>query len=547
MAAVVSQSTSHHLEIPGNPGVIVLSGWGGAGKTKTISRALEGLSAQVSKVGVIINERNSSSVSVDLERLPKGFERLGLHGCACCSQLSDVLAGIKRFGDAGRSLTFIEQSPLSVTSDLKQALRQKGYSSAVIFLFNPAQFQDAPAVHVQGMRDADIVVVTHSARDSSAAAAAERVVEAARRDLGKIPVFIDADPVQGFSRELWMAASLMIEPSKAGLFSSVWASLKMPAAKPSEFVEERQRLITDYSELTLRCFHDKPEQLLEAVEALARKGVVLSRVKGFLPSGVELDVVKEGGRFRLSASPVAEANTGVISVRSFNVQLGKHLGLLASHVGTPDLNPILVRQVVGGYPTTEELRQQLASSKVVPMGFEPDRLLSDLLYILPNMKDVPLKARQQELGNGLVACLKASVEARLNLISEISANPSVAEPARSLGLLNAHFFLSSLLHEKNLSFFFAKHPLLMPLRERAEQLRPSESLVTLLGQVPHVRLEGRRDLSRRDAGDISRIIRSAQEQGLVSSQSVAALLRSFEVSKDVDVKLHLPEFRRQLA
>jgi hypothetical protein len=127
------------------PTVMVISGWGGSGKTQTIGRALQGLGRNINEVGVIINERSRGSVDIDIARLPKGFEKLGLHGCACCSQLSDVLAGIKGFASQGRTLTFIEQSPLSVTGDLRNGLRQRGHDNIVVFLFNPAQFNDAPA------------------------------------------------------------------------------------------------------------------------------------------------------------------------------------------------------------------------------------------------------------------------------------------------------------------------------------------------------------------------------------------------------------------
>jgi septum formation inhibitor-activating ATPase MinD len=43
------------LQLFAAPTVVIVSGWGGAGKTQTIARALEGLAQNIDQVGVIIN------------------------------------------------------------------------------------------------------------------------------------------------------------------------------------------------------------------------------------------------------------------------------------------------------------------------------------------------------------------------------------------------------------------------------------------------------------------------------------------------------------
>jgi G3E family GTPase len=203
------------------PTVVIMSGWGGSGKTQTIGRALQGLSRNITEVGVIINERNQGSVDIDLARLPKGFEKLGLHGCACCSQLADVLAGIETFAKQGRKLTFIEQSPLSVTSDIKAGLRQRGHDNIVVFVFNPAQFQNAPAIHVQAIRDADVVLITHQQPGSEAAQKAQRIISTARGDLASVPVLVDNEPHRPLPTQVWSSMLEIRQPSKGGILRSL--------------------------------------------------------------------------------------------------------------------------------------------------------------------------------------------------------------------------------------------------------------------------------------------------------------------------------------
>lgn len=530
----VSASVPSQLQLLSEPLVMIISGWGGAGKTQTIGRALEGFGSRTKEVGVIINERNKGSVEIDLARLPKGFEKLGIHGCACCSQLSDVMNGIKTFATNGRSLTFIEQSPLSVTGDLRHGLRQRGHTNVVVFLFNPAQFNDAPAIHVQGIRDADIVVVTHHASGSPEALRASRIISAARSDLTQIPIFVDADPRAPLSGLFWNGVLHARQHNQGGALSTI-TNLFTPAPRTtSEFQRERGALVANYSELTLRPYLRTPDEILQAAEALATQGIVLSRVKGSLLNGTSVDLSRQGNAFTLASNTQSDG-VGYLSLRSFTVQLSKYLAALTAHIGTPDCNPALVQHVVDAYPNRSELERSI-SKGVVPLGFESDRLLNDLRTILPSMKNVVDPERRQELGMALVACLQGAIHTRLALVDLLRSTQHKG-PTIALGLFNAYYTLTSLACDPNLQMFF-KHPTLTDLHRTVCKHNPAQSLVQLAVAIPAIRFEGRKALLRDEVRTFAEVLKRAQTQTLLSEADVTATFTSLARSTDPDLSAH---------
>jgi Ni2+-binding GTPase involved in maturation of urease and hydrogenase len=516
------------------PTVVVVSGWGGSGKTKTIGRALQGLTHNITEVGVIINERNQGSVDIDLARLPKGFEKLGLHGCACCSQLSDVLAGIGAFRERGRKLTFIEQSPLSITSDITNALRQRRYDNIVVFVFNPAQFQNAPATHVQGIRDADVVLITHHQPGSEAAKRAERIIATARGDLSPVPVVVDNNPHRPFPAPLWQSMLAMRRPAKGGVLGAMAGLFGGGSKTSSDFQEERAAFVKNYSEITVRPYATDALAILNGVKALAQKGVELSRVKGSLANEVEIDIIQEGDRYKLEPGGGVESG-GYLSLRSFKVQLSSHTGLIAAHLGTGDSSPSFVQQVVAGYPQEADLARSIASGNV-PFGFESDRFLTDLRIILPFIQYIPDSDRQEELGNAFVGALKGSIETRLALLKALH-EPSIEPRQKAIGLFNAYYALTDILCDPNLQMF-AEHQTTAMLFAAMKEMNPAAGVISTVGKIPALRFEGRKDLARDEVRLFAQTLNRAKDFGYIDQDAIDATYSSLYKMSDPIFQTH---------
>lgn len=529
-----SPVTHAPLQMFAQPTVVVVSGWGGSGKTQTIGRALQGLSQNIKEVGVIVNERNQGSVDIDLARLPKGFEKLGLHGCACCSQLSDVLAGIETFRTQGRKLTFIEQSPLSITSDISNGLRQRGHDNIIVFVFNPAQFQNAPAIHVQGIRDADVVLITHHQPGSDSAQRAQRIIATARGDLSPVPVLVDNDPHRPLPTPLWQAMLEIRQPGKGGVLKALGGLFGGGSKTSTDFKDERAALIKNYSEITVRPYSTNAQAILDGVNALAQKGVELSRVKGSLANGVGIDIIQEGNRYVVKQGGGAESG-GYLSLRSFKVQLSRYAGEIAAHLGTVDSSPSFVQQVVAGYPKEAELKQSVASG-APPLGFESDRFLAELRVILPHIRNISDPGRQQELGNAFVAVLKGNIETRFSLLKVLHGAPIDAHK-KALGLFNAYYALTDVQCDPNLQMF-AKHPSVAPLFATMKGMNPAARLLLTVGVIPHLRFEGRKDLARDELKLFARTLTRARDSGYITQNVIDATFATLEKLNDPVFQMH---------
>lgn len=516
------------------PTVVVVSGWGGSGKTQTIGRALQGLSQNIKEVGVIVNERNQGSVDIDLARLPKGFEKLGLHGCACCSQLSDVLAGIETFRTQGRKLTFIEQSPLSITSDLTSGLRQRGHDNIVVFVFNPAQFQNAPAIHVQGIRDADLVLITHHQPGSDAAQRAGRIIATARGDLSPVPVLVDNDPHRPLPTPMWQSMLAIRQPGKGGVLKAIGGLFGGGSKTSTDFKDERAALVTNYSETTVRPYATNAQAILDGVNALGQKGVELSRVKGSLANGVGIDIIQEGNRYALKQGEGAESG-GYLSLRSFKVQLSRYAGEIAAHLGTVDSSPSFVQQVVAGYPREADLARSVGSGNV-PFGFESDRFLNELRIILPFIRNISDSTRQQELGSAFVGALKGGIETRLALLKELRG-ANIDPRQKALGLFNAYYALTDILCDPNLQMF-AKHPSIAPLFAAMKEMNPAAGVISTVGTIPALRFEGRRDLARDELKLFSRTLNRARDSGYINQDTIEATYATLGKTSDPVFQMH---------
>jgi G3E family GTPase len=516
------------------PTVVIVSGWGGSGKTQTIGRALQGLSRNISEVGAIINERSQGSVDIDLARLPSGFDKLGLHGCACCSQLADVLAGVEGFARQGRRLTFIEQSPLSITSDLRSGMQQRGYENVVVYVFNPAQFLNAPAIHVQGIRDADVLLITHQDNGSQATEKAQRIITTARGDLPPVPVVVDNDPSGPLPAQLWHHMLELRQPQRGGVLQALSGLFGSGQRTSTNFAAERAALIKSYSEITVRPYATSPEAILAGVHALSKKGIVLSRVKGSLAGGTGIDIIQEGNSHALKAAGSTESG-GYLSLRSFNVQLSRHAGEIAAHLGTVDSSPRFVQHVVSAYPTEVDLTRAIASG-AIPLGFESDRYLAELRAILPFIKHISDTTRKEELGNAFVAALKGSIETRLSLI-RVLHRASIEPQKRSLGLFNAHYVLTDILCDPNLQRL-AGHPAIGPLFRAIKDLNPVTHLLSSVGTIPQIRFEGRRDLTRDEVTLFARMLTRAREQGYTTQVAIESAYARLERTNDPAFQMH---------
>ncbi len=529
-----STPTLAPLQMFAHPTVVVVAGWGGSGKTETIGRALQGLSQNIKEVGVIINERTQGSVDIDLARLPKGFEKLGLHGCACCSQLSDVLAGIKTFAEQGRKLTFIEQSPLSITSDIKSGLRQRGHDNIVVFVFNPAQFHNAPATHIQGIRDADVVLITHQQPGSEGVQRAQRIINAAREDLGPVPVIVDNEPQQPLPKTLWQSMLEVRQPSTGGMLQALGGFFGGGSKTSSDFKAERTALVQNYSEITVRPYASQAQAILDGVHALAQKGVELSRVKGSLENGTGIDIIQEGKSYVLKQRATTESG-GYLSLRSFKVRLSRHAGEVAAHLGTVDSSPTFVQKVVAGYPNEADLARSVASGSA-PLGFESDRFLTELRVILPYIKDISERARQQELGAAFVAALKGSIETRLALV-KVLPGTSIESGEQALGLFNAYYVLTNILCDPHLQMF-AGHPAIAPLFADLKEANPATKLISTVGLIPHLRFEGRKDLARDEISLFAQTLTRARDLGYLKQYEIDATYAALERMRDPVLQMH---------
>jgi hypothetical protein len=291
---------------------------------------------------------------------------------------------------------------------------------------------------------------------------------------------------------------------------------------------ERAALVKNYSEITVRPYAPSAQSILDGVNALAKKGIELSRVKGSLANGTAVDVIQEGNRYVLKAGGATESG-GYLSLRSFKVQLSRYAGDLAAHLGTVDSSPSFVQQVVAGYPNEAALRRTVASG-TVPLGFESDRFLSELRVILPTIRDISDPARQQELGNAFVAALKGSIETRLALVKVVEGG-QVDPRQKALGLFNAYYTLTDLLCDPNLQMF-SRHPALAPLFAALQATNPASKLLSSVTAVPHLRFEGRNDLARDELKVFARTLSRAKDSGHITQDAIDATYAALDTLDD---------------
>jgi hypothetical protein len=324
------------------------------------------------------------------------------------------------------------------------------------------------------------------------------------------------------------------QPKKSGVLSVFGAMFGSRAKPASDFHQERSALVAQYSEVAVRPYHSSAQEVLRAVQNLADKGIVLSRVKGTLTNGVSVDVIQEGGAFVVAPGSLSEGS-GYLSLRSFKTPLGRHTGDLAAHIGTPDCSPAFVQQVIAGYPNAAQIAASVKAGSI-PFGFESDRFMTDLRVILPHVRFISDAGRRQELGMAIVSTVKASVETRVALAKVIEG--SIDRSAdKNLGLLNAYYGLLILMCDGNLQMFF-KHPSLSSLYDDLRAFNPADRLIGVLPNVPKIRFEGRKDLSREDVRNLVDVIRRARDLGYVTQGAVDSAFEVLEKSSDSDLKAH---------
>jgi G3E family GTPase len=519
------------LLLPSDPTVIVFSGWGNAGKTNSIGRALQGLHEDVTKVGVIINERSEASVAIDLNRLPEGFDKVGLQGCSCCSQLPEVLASIEDFKQRGRLHTFIEQGHLSVTSDLRSGLLHAGHKPVVVFLFNPAQYSsEYQCVQFGGIRSADIVVLTHCQSNQQLVERGKKIVTAATGDLKKKPLLlVDSDPLGAFSPEIWkqIVERSLISSKKS--FSGIIGSFFGGDGALESHTEELLELRSRYSEESLVPYVSNPTELVQRIADLRERGELrIERVKGFLSGGVDVNIewVPSSNRYVIDCKDAPERLEPVLAVRTLQGILRPHFPKIVSSFATPDVNPNFIRSVAESYPSIDECRTAVRSGKP-PLSFEPDRILLDLVncrfsmnYLIESHPE-----RFNEMCEALIQLLDASMTTRLNTLLAIHEREDLDTVALE-GIFNATYFLMTHLSNENLAPFLEylesvnAHPLTSLLHEDLGDVFVSAAL-----SLPKIRFEGRKNLSRSEVSGLADLLTKTVRDGRMAQESVSQLCK----------------------
>jgi hypothetical protein len=175
------------------------------------------------------------------------------------------------------------------------------------------------------------------------------------------------------------------------------------------------------------------------------------------------------------------------------------------------------------------------------MGFESDRLLNDLRDVLPHVQYVSDDGRIEELGEALVASLKASIETRLSLITSLNESPK-SSVVKNYGLLNAYYFLLDVVTDPNIRPYF-QHPDLELLYDRMRLIHFEKNFFPLVVDVPELRFEGRKNLSKGELSKFARVARRASAQELVSQDSVNQVFLDLEGSKDMDMQAYSSALR----
>jgi hypothetical protein len=349
-----------------------------------------------------------------------------------------------------------------------------------------------------------------------------------------VPVLVDNDPSKPLPEPLWQTMLEIRQPSKGGVLKALGGLFGGGSKTSTDFKDERSSLVKNYSEITVRPYAANAQAILDGVNALAQKGIELSRVKGSLANGTGIDIIQEGNRYKLQQGSATEAG-GYLSLRSFKNQLSRYAGEIAAHLGTLDSSPSFVQQVVAGYPNEAELRRSLASG-VIPLGFESDRFLTELRVIRPYIRSISDPQRQQELGNAFVAALKGSIEARFSVLRTLPG-ATIDAQQKALGLFNAYYVLTDVLCDPNLRMF-ADHPSISPLFVTMKQFNPAARLLLTVGVIPHLRFEGRKELARDEIKLFARTLSLARDAGYINQVQIEAAYGVLATKNDPAFQTH---------
>jgi hypothetical protein len=268
------------------------------------------------------------------------------------------------------------------------------------------------------------------------------------------------------------------------------------------------------------------------------------RAKGTLSCGFDVDVDWAGGKYAATQQRVSPRTTPVLSIRSFDVQLRAKLPEIVRSIGVPDSSPQYIDAVVAGYPDRETLRARVREGTTVPLSFESDRVLVDLVRIAPVLADIP-KEKLPQVGLALVRVLTRAMQTRIALLQEIR-DQRKETPRNAEAQLNASYFLLNYLTRSTLAPFF-KHPLLMPVVETARALQPGNTFLSSAGAAKKLRLEGRSDLSGVELTAIGITVQSALDAGMIKNEQVQSFLSALKRSHDGDLKYQLNKLTDELA
>ena len=559
----LSLSSQPKLSLPQQEWALVISGWGGSGKTTFLLKLLQGLKDDLSRVGAIINERSRSSIEIDAMKLPQSVAKFLLHGCACCEQFKDLLAQMKSYREENKLVFATEHSPTSVTLETVQGLRKNGINATSVYLFDYAQFEDAPLIQRQGLRDADLIILTRMPANSPSLQKAAALIRETRGDLPEVPVFLLPTAESPITTDLWGALLTTAEDARKTTFTTaVEGDLSQLVApqiggtptKIEGFSEARSQLIETYSELPLFPYpNTTPQQLLEAVKNFpsVSGNVTISRVKGFLEGGWDIQITKRGAEWNLVKKPARSACPPMISVRAFH-NLDNQLVPLAKHFGTPDLRPEFIRSICKSFPTESQLRADFASGRQLPLAFELDRELHRLVNLAPAYGAIKVldSQRAQHLGDALSNVLYASLAARVAILNVSSGQAPHSKGANQTchqARLDASYFLCRMVYHDSLGGFFDKVPQLSSLKTRIRGTSgAAKELLSSLEGLTQIRFGGKHHVLPAEMRTLGTIFNKAIAAGELPPEAREIAIQRIKAIKDLPTIITSSEFMKAL-
>ncbi len=500
-----ASAKSNHFHLPRiefDKTVLILTGWAGAGKSKTFELLLSGLSEQLDKVGAIVNEVSMQSALVDLARFPAQAKAKAVAGCACCVSIEQIVDKVQEFSRHGAKLTIIEQSPLSRTDRIVRRLRSIGYNTFVVALISPYQLRETKSYSYLQIRCADGIILSHlgapEEADSQPRREAEVLVGELTKDLGKKPTVVLSSGERDFATlvKFWP----IIESTRNNGTTTKLHN--------TESEKQRQQDVANYSEIYIHPYSNlSNESIAKALSTLrtdARQVGVSEPIKVIRAKGViaaeNIDVSVDERGFHVTRSarnPEAPRTDGrdYLLVRALDSRLFQCHGHLYQHLGTHECGAKTVEAITALYPSREQILRSLDGEEL-QVVMSADTLLWDLVDSLALLGRIPDQERLHEVGDAVISLLSAFLDFRRMLHQALATRDPVKQ---AQVLFDAAFVTCKILAHPHLQ------PLLTsegsPLFSLSREVKLTAPISQLLQGLAHVRslsINGRGRLSAED-------------------------------------------------